>query len=349
MLRITMITATLLAAACIAPAAPARELTVPADKGWKHAATGIILKASLLGLARESITDNSDGDGERDIYLNFSDSGKANALTIYIFHPAAMSVPLWFDRSQTAIEVRDIFGGVTAVSTDPVAFAPPRTNITAGLRQVYTPRKGPYRATGLVMMPLGDWLVAIRLSSTTLDPAALDAKLTEAVTAIGWPANAVPPTVGATPIHACPDTLSFKKARLLKPDMMQALLGGAAITAATKDTPVEAKPVSWCRQGEAMALYAVYRADGDTAHYTLALGDSGRVANVGAGLGALMGKGGFEVSFSDVDGGVAIYPSFDRLPQPTQVVDLILHGNPISRVTPSATGSSVTIGSGLVK
>ena len=345
MLRNLKIAAALLACASVAAAGQARDLAVPADKGWKHAETGIVVTATMLGLARAAISDSTEN--ERDVSLQFEDADRATSLTYYIFHPAEMSVPMWFDRAQTAILQRDIYGGATPATVEPVAFAPPNTSVPAALRQVYTPGKGPYRATGLAVLPVDEWLVAIRLSSALLDPAALDARLGEAIAALRWPATVAAPAIAATPISACADTQTYKKAKLQKPDMMQALLGGTgALVAKEKDT----KPVTWCRNGEATVLYGVYRADGTKAAYTLAIGDSGRVATVGGGIGSLLGKGGYEVNYRDLDGSVSVFPSFDRLPEPTQLLSLVFKGGAISRVDPgSSKGGTVTINSDLAK
>lgn len=344
MLRTMTITAVILACTSSAGASEARDLPVPAGKGWKHAETGIIARGTMLGLPRTSISDSTEN--ERDVALQFEDADRATSLTYYIFHPAELSVPMWFDRARTQIELRDIFGGVTPATAEPVAFAPPRSTVSAALRQVFATARGPVRATGLAVLPIGEWLVAIRLSSVALDPAALDTKLGEAIAALDWPANATQPTIVAVPIHACSSTLTFKKAKLLKPSMMQALLGGAGALAA-KDHK-EANPVTWCRNGEATSDYGVYRADEQKTAYTLAIGDSGRVATVGGGLGGLLGDGGYEVSFRDLDGSTSTFPSFDRLPQPPQLLSLVSGSAPVSRARLGDKGS-ITINSGMVK
>ena len=66
-------------------------------------------------------------------------------------------------------------------------------------------------------MPLGEWLVAIRISSTAENAAALDARLTRVVTALRWPANAATGPA-LSPIAACPAPLAFdRKAKPVKP------------------------------------------------------------------------------------------------------------------------------------
>lgn len=313
-----------------------RDLPVPADKGWMHADSGIVLTASLDGLPRTSLTDY--GTAERDIAAEFAAPDRTTVATVYIFRPALMSVPLWFDRAQTTLELRQTYGGVTPVAAAPVAFAPPGASAPSALRQIYMPRRGQYRSTALAVVPRGEWLVAIRLSSMVTDPAAIDGKMSRIMAAVRW-GKADDTSIAATPISLCPDGLVFRKAKLKKPDMMQALLGGAiAATAMKQDGP--RTPVVWCRDPSApTAEYGIYRAAGSTDGYTVAIADSGRIAAVT--LPNVLGTGGYAISYTDLDGTVATFPSFDRLPNPGQVVALVLGGNVIART--GMGGKDVTI------
>ena len=126
--------------------------------------------------------------------------------------------------------------------------------------------------------------------------------------------------------------------------MMQALLGGMLAVGADKSLPKDPAPVQWCRDPEKPVVdYGVYRAGGMTDGYLLAIGDSGRVAGVYKGI-TLPGEpstGGYAVTFTDLDGSVASFPSFDQLPQPQQVLDLVLGGHgPIARTTRGKDGKT---------
>ncbi len=332
----------LMAIAAFATARPAiaRELPVPADKGWQHAETKLILRTTLGGLSRTGLADL--GDIEHDIVAQFTDEGDANSITVYLFHPGIDSVPIWFDRSDYALRHRDIYGGATPVDTL-IAFAPPNAKVATGLRQMYRPAKGPYRATALATIPLGDWLVTVRYSSKTLEPVALSTKLTAVISEIGWPTTAPVPTDAAVPVATCPKTLSYsKKARLKKSDMTQALLGGL-IAAAAKTEPASMSSKPWCREGEATADYAVYRSQDQTDGYLMALGDGGVAVGVNPALTlpGLPSTGGYSVQLLDLNGGAATYPSFDRMPTPKQVFDLVVNNQAVSRT--SGNGKDVTI------
>ena len=264
---------------------------------------------------------------------------------MYLFHAASPDVALWFDRAAYALENRAGYGGATAAG--PVtAFALPGGSATAGLRAIYAPNKGPYKSTGLAAMPLGDWLVTVRLSSTTLGPAQLDAKLIAIIGEIGWPRPVSTTASPAVPVAACSSPLAFpKKAKVKKPDLSQALLGSILASAAAtgKAAPGPDTVQPWCREGEATAEYAAYRKQANATGYMLALGDAGRIASVfpALSLPTMPGSGGYSVTFTDVDGSVATYPSFDALPRPDQVMKLIAGGAPMARTATS--GKQVNI------
>lgn len=105
-----------------ATAVSARDLEVPANKGWMHAETKLIVRPSVAGLNRVAITDATTN--EHDIAVELESADKSVFATLFLFHPAVPSVPLWFDRSRTAIEKRKNFDKGAPASADPIAFAP---------------------------------------------------------------------------------------------------------------------------------------------------------------------------------------------------------------------------------
>lgn len=309
-------------------------IQVPAAKKWKHAGTGVIVPQALAGLPRTGITDSTTG--EFDVMVQFG-SAESTQLTIYLFRPALASVPVWFDRVETQILDRDIFGHATPVS-DPIAFAPPGATTASALRRVYVPEKRAFTATGAAMVPLGDWLVAARLSSTSLDPAALDARLVAALAGLGWPtpASGAAPDAIASPVQPCTTPAGFSnKAKVKKPDMGAALLGALLVSAADdpeiKKTPVEGLQ-GFCREGKPSAEIATYRALGDGKGYVIALGDAGRTISVYPEFVLDKGEPGYAVTFNDLATSY-VYPSFDRLPEPGKAFEMVRKSRPISSST----------------
>lgn len=322
----------------------ARDLAVPADKGWKHAETGVILKSQLAGMPRTALTDATQS--EHDVAAQFEAADKSVFATVYIFHPAIADVGMWFDRSQMALETRDLFHNAAPASADPVSFAAAGTGSASSLRQAYAIPGGRYRSTALAVMPVGDWIVSLRMSSGSLTADQLDLRLQDVVKSIGWPAAAATSTSVATPLKPCAVPLAFpKKAKLTKPDgadLLMTLLGGTMAVkeaAKKKDAPPPPK-VTWCREGKGLTDYGVYRADNEATGYIIALYDAGRVASVQPSImGQVEKKDAYAVSLTDVDGTISTFPSFSAMPKPEQVWGLVSSGNP----TGKAKGDQVTI------
>ncbi|WP_235512826.1 hypothetical protein [Sphingomonas sp. Leaf17] len=316
-----------MALACATTAA-ARDLPVPADKGWKHAPTGLILTRDIAGMPRTTLTDATET--EHDVAAQFELPDKSVFVTIYIFRSPVADPSLWFDRSRTALEGRDIYRHAAPATIEPVAFAAGTARSASSLRQVYAVPDGPYRSTALAVVPVGGWIVAIRMSATTLKAAQLDARLTDVIAAIRWPTTGGDPAPAAVPIKACPAPLAFVKAKVAKAngaDMLMSLLG--ASVAARTEAATAARAATWCREGSAHPEYGVYRADGEASGYIMALSDAGRVVSVTPSLMGQVDKTGtYTVSLQDVDGTTFAYPSFTAMPRPEQVRDLVLRGQP---------------------
>lgn len=335
---ISLVVAGLLVAAVTLPAhaQAKRQIETSANAPWKHAQTGITLPSSLLGIARGSIDDNSSS--QIDVFANYGE-GQATIITLYVFRPALTSVPMWFDRSETQILMRDVYGNAMP-ATPATAFAPPGSKATSALRRIYLPGKGEYKSTGLAIMPMGEWLVAVRISSQEFDAAALDAKLTEVIKTLGWPEKVIeqPPAV---PIAPCSAPLPYaKKAKLKAPNMMDALLGATLSTmvadeaAKDKDAspPEKATPITWCREGNPTQAFGAYRVVGFDTGYTIALGDAGIVIDVNTGLAALVNKEStYQLKLEMLDR-TLVYPSFDKLPTPDAAIAAVKSSSPISSV-----------------
>jgi hypothetical protein len=331
----------LVVALAIPPQAQAkREIAAPVSAPWKHAQTGITLPPTLLGVARGSISDNSSS--EVDVFAGYGD-GQATTVTLYVFRPALASVPMWFDRSETQVLMRDVYGNATPTAA-PSAFSPPGSKAASALRRIYLPGKGPYKSTGLAIMPMGEWLVAVRISSTEFDAAALNAKLDDVIKALGWPVSTAD-AEAAVPVLACATPIAYaKKAKLKPPSMMDALLGATLSNIKpTDEEKAKAVPVIWCREGSPKQEYAVYRAAGNDSGYTIAMGDAGLVINVSRGLALDDKDPGYQLSLGLLEQ-TLIYPSFDKLPTPDIAIDAVMKNRSISSTTRGSKDITITTG-----
>ncbi len=320
----------LILALVVATPVEARDLGVPADKGWKHAETGLILMSQLAGLSRTTLTDATET--EHDVAAQYDVADKSVFATIYLFHPAIPDVALWFDRSQTALETRDIFRHSAPASADPIAFAATNGGTATSLRQVYATPGGAYRSTALSVIPVGEWIVSIRMSAKTLTSDQLDASMQQVIKDVRWPPSTTIATIAAAPVKTCATPMTFTKAKQAKPnggDLLMSLMAGTmAAKAKTEEKPIAPVPQpSWCRDGTASTEYGVYRSSASTGGYIMALYDAGRVVSVYPSLMGQIDKSGtYAVSLEDVEGTTSVFPSFTALPSPKQVWDLVGSG-----------------------
>jgi len=332
-----------------APAqAELRPLEVPATSGWQHAATGLILRSQLAGYRRTSLDDG--GTAELDVIAGFSAPDQSTIVTVYLFRPALMSVPVWFDRSDTQILLREEYRGPQPVA-ETRAFAPPSASVASGLRRTYTTGTADFPTTGLAIMPMGEWLVAVRISSHDPDPAALETSLDAVIAAIGWP-DGVEDGAPATLVASCPTPLKYaRRAKLQPPSMVDALMGAALMGVIEEkrsgsEPPADARPVVFCRDAPGKAEFGVYRnaADLDRESYWIAIGDAGRIVSVAPSLGAVLnGDKAYMLSFGDLDR-TLVFPNFDKLASPERALEAVTTTSPISSTARGAGGgSTITI------
>jgi hypothetical protein len=354
-MRKVWLTATALCGTIAFSAAPAayRTLPVPADKGWMHAQTKLILRAQMAGLARTGLSDSTAT--EHDIAAQFENADHSISATLYLFHSALPEPAVWFDRSRLALEQRDLFRHAAPASEAPLAFAASGT-VASSLRQTYAIVDGPFRSTALAVMPLGEWLVVVRMSAKE-KAATLDRQMSDFISALRLPAD--PSATIATPVVACATPLHFTKAKMVKPeptDLLVSLISGAAARE-TKDQPAPPRR-HWCREGDPGDGFAAYRGDdqtGDASGYTLAMQDAGRVVRVNPSLMSQLdrepagsekkAKINYTVTLADVDERSLTFPSFAGLPAPRQVYEAVAKQRPVGM----AKGKQVTLDSNTFK
>jgi len=321
-----------------------RSLDVPADKGWQHAQTGLVLWGKFGAFERVSLQDR--GVSEHDISTTYRTADGKSTATIFLYRPGLVDVPLWFDRSHTALLLNPQIR-VGASASGVTRFSAPGSATQNALRIVYPLTGRPDAATGLAMIPFGDWLVAVRLTSDTMAPAALDAALVELIGKMKWPAKIAPAKV-ANPVVPCPSKLKYKRAKPIQPDLAQAMLASVIGLAARdkKNAPgfTPGNLADYCLEANAGAEYSVYRSAASTTHYVIAIGDAGAVAFVGPEFSLTGDKGRYGVMLTDHDSSDN-YPAFSAMPSPRQVVDLVRASGPAASagrdgktvvITPSA-------------
>lgn len=322
----------LMLAASVAPVPPAAAqaqkvaIAAPADQPYRFRHSGLTIPTVLEGMPRTSI--EQFGSDELDVFANYQRG--SDAVTVYVYRMVSGAVPVWFDRARASIETRrDLYGAVTA-AVPPTAFTPPGQGVASGLIGAWSTGKPPYRGTSLALLPLGDWLVKVRYSSTTLDGAQIAARMPAVLAALTWPSG-VAPAAPAQPIADCATPLAYpKKAKVVRDQSSlttASFLGG--LLAAVERRVAETKPSTpplWCRDPDGSPMGGVYRANNASDSYLLALSDAGRGVWVGPEpLGALLdkkAKPSWSVALADL-GETLSYPPMTALPRPAEVLSLI--------------------------
>lgn len=316
-----------------------RTLEVPATAAWQHAATQMILPPAAAGLTREAIQDSTDR--ELDVAATYRNRDEGLLASLYVYKTMTPDVALWFDRALAAILMRPEYGVDAATAPAASAFARPGARAESGLRIALDAGGAEIRSTALAVVPLGRYLLKIRLSSPRLDRAALDERLTRFIAGLRWPAAAAGERAAA-PVLPCPTPLRLRNARVLRdPGMGNVLsdaMGGIIIEQAQQDGDGP-PPRPYCREPGATLAYGVYRPGGAADSYLIALGDAGIALSIGQALdlSALLGGGGggrtrFSMTMLGRDG-TTVYPSFNRLPPPAQALSVASGSGPTLSVS----------------
>ncbi|NMN03948.1 MULTISPECIES: hypothetical protein [unclassified Novosphingobium] len=322
------------------PPPKAGPIVVDTAAAWTHPPTGIVIPPAIGAFTRTSVSQSDHG--LADVSIGYDDNTTRTTLTIYIFRAGWPQAPLWADRlSQVMGMTVQRMGGTLAGTPVFTPFTPTGHASASGMRVVQSAQGGALQATGAVVIPAGNWLVTMRMSSPKFDAAALDAQLAATAAALYVPVPAKP-LPAAEPIAPCADALSIKPAKRLNGDdsrasvMMNALLGAAlsnAVANADKDDgEKDASPDyadTLCRDPGATPDRALYRRPGDTQHYIIALGDAGVTLEAGPNVLAALKKkpDNFDLHLILFDK-ILFYQPFKSLPTPEQAMDALNHEQP---------------------
>lgn len=314
-------------------AAGQEPLSLLPGKSWTHRHSGISVPATLAGTPRERGMAFAEDD--LDVGLSFTVGDAVESLTFYVFRDTNGGVPLWFAQAQWGIENRDAYGH-PVIAVAPQTFVPPGQTVASGLKAIYTPKGGPYRSTGVMLFPVGEWYVKVRASSQTRPPAELGKWMDAALAEIGWPTTIANGPLAA-PVTDCATPLVFEgESRDISGDMMQDAIGAALVSAAAGEAKKEPVAVQWCRDRKLEGNQAVYRANAATDAYLLAVGDNGNGIEVARSIGSLPGGAKdkalrygimLHMAAQDIN-----FASQDRLPSPDRILAIVNEGRFTSTV-----------------
>jgi hypothetical protein len=334
-------TAGIAASAAAAPAA----ITVADGAVWSHEQSGVSVPAEVAGYKRTSIA-RYDADGYN-VAATLQQTASDTEATLYLFRSGKPDVAIWADRARTLILTSDRLGTLDTAAAVEGSFVPPGAGAVPSGYEFVTPLNGKgMTSTGLILLAVDGWLVKLRMTSSSIDAAALRQAMHAVVGGLTLPRAQTPPVAYAS-ITDCADRVAFaKQAKLMKLDMMGSIMLGTTLRMANeKSAKAPAEPQVWCRD-EANRAYTMYRAAGDRKSYLLAFNDAGLTAHTGAfDMGSLMSPGrGYLVTYSD---GVTeeVLPPFTIMPAPAVIAGALGAVSPITSrdVRPGAAGNNLTI------
>ncbi len=346
--------ALLVLGSAVATAAPT-EIRVGSNANYKHKSTKIVFPPSIGALERGRIVALDAGD--LDVAVDYRSADEGDVTTVFLFRNTSGSVPVWFDRATKVIEQStDKYGTVTP-TVRAAAFVPSGQSTWSGLRSVYA-TSGPYfSSTAIAIVPVGDFYVKMRLSSATLTPAQIEAQLTETLSAIRWPGK-MPSHPAAIPVAECGSPLVFAgEAKPAPADgaaaLLSALLQSVADSLAKAKVGDPAPPTRWCRDSRVLDNAGLYRPDGTSNRYLIAIQDAGRALVVGENrLASLVADGGEDgakprygvelVLLQENQG----FGDFESLPPPEQAVRLMEEKEPLYRSSTLGSKNQITLSEG---
>ena len=295
-----------------------------AGKPYRFQHSGITAPAELDGMRRVDVRQL--GENELDVFAVYQNG--EDAITVYVYRSLSGGVPVWFDLARTAVEQRrEMFG--TVAPAVPAAFTPPGQATASGLLAGWTLNKAPYRGTALAILPVGEWLVKIRYTSTSMDGATVAARIPAVLGALEWP-RVIPAAPVAAPVADCATPLAFSATAAPVTDakavQSAALTGGLVAAAADGKIKPGTTPAVWCRDPAPAPIGAAYRLNADPDGYLLAISDSGRGFSVqpdivARELGQADGRKVAQWSVALYEpGSVATYGPMTGLPSPKTLV-----------------------------
>jgi hypothetical protein len=320
-------------------AAQLRVIEAAEATAWRHAGTGTGFPATVGTLRRTAIRDT--GAKELDVIIGYKSPDEADEVTFYLFKTQIVSAPLWFDRALDAVMLRPGLVAGTA-RPEPRTFEAQPGRGSTGLRASLPITFGKYRASGIAVIPVGPWLLKVRLSSENPDLVRLDALLSAAINALALPSPAG--ELAARPVQPCADQLFFAQLQPAKAskETSSQILAASLIGGAPR------KPNDYCRDRPGTLQLGVYRPGGAGNAYVAAISDAGRAMVVEPGL--KLGQEAAVYSFSALElGKTMVYRPLKALPEPAEALAYILREQPAA-FTEFADGKvNTTISSDVLK
>jgi hypothetical protein len=336
----------------------AKPLQLDMTNGWTHEQSGLVFPKEMGALPFLSATEFAEKGWN--VALQYSRGNQADSVSVYVYQAAVQDIGLLFAESRRSIEGRKQLYTSTSPLAPVAAFTPPGQKSASGLRIVYN-TGGAYKSTALAIVPMGrDWVVKFRISSTTLSAAELDARLTDTIAMLGWPADKRVDTSAQAAVQCINQLPEFSEATELKSSGAYALESATSALTIFKKMEEEKghRPISprYCRDKDDGTPFAVYRPDDVQDRYMISLGDSGKAVFVEPDPSRKMRIAKGESSAANayavsvvLPGYIDFYPSFDRMPSPEQAMKIVNSTKRLSRTSRNDGDAEIQIDPSLMK
>lgn len=328
-----------LAAAVSTPALAQGEIPRSSGRNFEHEQTGITFPRRLVDLPRVGMDDH--GSQQFDVVAHYEDSDRDNVLTVYLYRAGLNDASIAFDVLLPTMTARE---GMRASNLDGLAvtsFSPPHSATASGLRVSYAPEGDTSTTANAAMIfPHGYWLVKVRFTSSTLDPAAADGLLDRMLAELDLPDPRIP-SRAAHRIGECATPASFADAEITEngTDDRQVVTTALSVMLTSMTFPRDElpetaldvpQPITWCRQSNALRAVSIYRPNAREDAYVIALNDAGVGLSVGSWIPGL-----FEIS-QEIElrtpvveansDGVTVLGLFNGTPSPQQIETTLQRG-----------------------
>ncbi|XJJ60061.1 hypothetical protein WBP06_07315 [Novosphingobium sp. BL-8H] len=320
-----------------APAlADPKVLSDKAGKEWRHKETKLALPGSFGRFTLESVKDWTDS--QSDIVATYRDRSTDTLLSVFLFRAGLADVSIWQDRIISTVRANG--GGLGNVDGNETRLTPftPRDGVAgSGSIAAFHLTGGNSQTSGSAVAPFGDWLVAMRMSSGSLDEQALFNALLDFASGLPLGQPAKERTHGASyAITPCSGTVPMGTAKRSEGSMSEALLLSVGLEAALEDRQkgaVEETPAApWCREATSGKEFSVYSRGNANDGYVIAYNDAGVAIEVSKAISLTPSDSqNYSVALRAATA-TSFFRGFTSLPSFQQAIDVINSERPIGSV-----------------
>lgn len=330
--------ATLLLAAGALPTLAQTQLPVSQGEPFLHELTGITFPSAVFDVPRAQVLDF--GNSQYDVSANYMTEEQDLVISIYAYRAGFTNIPVNFDVALSAITEHGQYTPDEAANLAPVIFTPEgHTESDSAFVTFDATPGGRFEAGGLALVPHGQWIVKVRISSNRHTREELAELITAVVDEIELP---VPPSGSgeAYVVTACEQPLNLQLGKVIEPEPAELIAQTILLTSvieASDDTDSDAifPTVQWCRDPDYPDMN-IYRPVSSAGGYAMLLSDSGTALRVGLPAGGISEfllareRGVIGVTFADSNGSTLV-ALVDGLPDPREVGQLLQGYPPLAR------------------